>query len=75
MTVTTLKDTAGRDVLSFTGSRGKEHLHADSVFIRASDGAVMVSGNLNHGPLRESLTPEEQAMAQSLPLVKRLAIK
>ena len=69
------KDSAGRDVLSIDGPRGKEYLHADAVFIRASDGAVLVSGNLNHGPLREHLTPEEMAMAQSLPLVKRLSIK
>lgn len=74
-TVTTEKDSTGRDVLSLNGSRGKEYLHADAVFIRASDGAVMISGNLNHGPLREHLTPEEMAMAKSLPLVKRLSIK
>lgn len=74
-TVSTEKDSANREVLSIDGPRGKEHLRADAVFIRASDGAVMVSGNLNHGPLRESLTPEEMAMAQSLPLVKRLSTK
>ena len=72
--VTTEKDSARRDVLSLDGPRGKEYLHADAVFIRASDGTVMISGNLNQGPLRESLTPEEMTMAQSLPLVKRLSI-
>ena len=64
------KDTYGIDVCS----DGKQHLRIDSVFIRA-DGVVMISGNLNAGPLRSDLTPEERAMVNEFPLVKRLSIK
>ena len=68
--VRTEKDSAGRAVLSVDGTRGLEHLHADSVFIRASDGVVMIC--LDRSTMQTSLTGEQKNMIYTLPLVKKL---
>lgn len=59
------------DTVAWKDNRGQfHHIRKDAVFIRASDGAVCISGNLLAGPLRTALTLEE---AEAVGRLERVA--
>jgi len=69
MKVTIKKDTYGREVVSCKNVNGNtQHLRADYVFTRASDGAVLIGDGQG---LREVKADDEIALTKAIILIDK----